>query len=141
MTTESANEIIHRLTEGGLRSRVAERLAGPVRLFLIDLLCLFVEEKFHDGSSVVHRNHVDDRFRKALFLGDALAILDVSDDHQSGHLRRQPVVDVVPALHILDEVTGFVHLADVVIKRPDPAQKAIRTDGVGRFLCELADHQ
>ena len=90
---------------------------------------------------MVHGNHVYDGARKSLFQSNFLAVFHMGDDHEPGHFWRQAIMDILSTLHILYEIAGFVHLANIVIESTHPTEQSICANTVCGLFCELTHHQ
>ena len=89
---------------------------------LVGLLGGLAKEVFDQRRAVMLLDEVDQRLRQAMLLGQVDAILDVADDDQGAHGRREVFVPALGAdRHVLNKVVRFQHLPDVMKIGPDPA--------------------
>ena len=84
-------------------------------------------------------DQVDDRLGQMVLPAQVDAVLDVADDDQRAHRRRELGVPAGRTDLVLDEVMGLEHLADVVKISPDADQQGIGPDAFGRRLGDGAD--
>ena len=124
-----------------LRAGVAEALSctvGGVGVAVAAAGRLAVEV-LDERRAVVLLDQVDDRLGQVVLPGQVDAVLDVADDDQRAHRRRQVGVAVGGAGLVLDEIVRLEHLADVVEVRPDPDQQGVGPDPLGGGLGDRAD--
>jgi len=91
-------------------------------VFLVDLLDSrillllgFLIEVTDEIGSMVLLDNIDDLLSQMVLLGQGDPVLDVGDQNQAAHARREFVVRVLSTLLIFNEIHGFLDLADVVI--------------------------
>ena len=84
---------------------------------------------------------VDDLLVEPVLEREVHAFLDVRDDDQRAHRRREFVVRVAVAPHVFREVIGLHELADVVKIGTHPAHRGVGADRLGGRFGEVGDDE
>ena len=69
------------------------------------------------------------------------ALLDVGDDDQRAHGRREIIVRVPPGAHIFGEIFGLHQFADIVKISANPAHRRICSNDLRRGLGQIRDDE
>ena len=96
-------------------------------------------EVLDQRRAVVLLDQVDDRLGQMVLPAEVDSVLDVPDDDERAHRRRQLGVAIGRPDLVFHEVVRLEHLADVVEIGPDPHQQTVGADSFGSRFGDRPD--